>query len=535
VAGASVLVDYVLTVAVSISAGVAAVTSAFPELRQHRVLMCLAFIALLTVGNLRGVKESGRLFAFPTYVYVFVLGALILYGLYRSYFGGLGPLPPDEEALEELTHGGALLTGVAMLALMRAFASGAVALTGIEAIADGVPAFRKPESRNAAITLVTMGTILATAFFGISVLAHRLQPTVSEDETVLSILGTAVFGDGSVLYFALQASTVAILLLAANTAYADFPRVSSIIARDGFLPRQLYNRGDRLVFSNGILALSAVASALIVAFAGITSALIPLYAVGVFTGFTLSQTGMVRYHRRLQEPGWRRRATVNAIGAVATAVVLVEVVVSKFIYGAWIPVVIIPVIVAGLKAVHRHYSGVSDSLRVPDDYRTRFHTHTVVVLVGSVHRGVLDAIAYARLLAPDRLIAVTVVTNAEEERRIAQQWSEYGLDEIELQTLYSPYRELTEPVLRYLDELDRRWQDDIITVVLPEFIVGRWWEQLLHNQSAFLLKVRLLFRRDTVVTSVPYHLHRTAAEEQQAMDVSGDGAGRRLRRAVSRR
>ena len=296
VAGASLLVDYVLTVAVSVSAGVAAITSAFPSTQDIRVPMCLGFIALMTVANLRGVKESGRLFAGPTYLYVLALTALIGYGLYRSYFGGLDPLPVDEESLNELTENGSLITGITLFALLRAFSSGAVALSGVEAISNGVPAFRPPEPRNAARTLIWMSCILGATFFGISVLAHRLQPTVSEHETLLSIMGGAVFGDGTFFYYVLQFSTFAILILAANTAYADFPRLSSIIARDGFLPRQLKSRGDRLVFSNGILVLAGVAGLLVVIFGGETSALIPLYAVGVFTGFTLSQTGMCVHH-----------------------------------------------------------------------------------------------------------------------------------------------------------------------------------------------------------------------------------------------
>ena len=314
VAGASLLVDYVLTVAVSVSAGVAAITSAFPSTQSARVPMCIFFIALMTVGNLRGVKESGRLFAGPTYIYVFALVTLIVVGLSRSFFGHLEPLPVNQESLNEITDNGALITGVTVFALLRAFSSGAVALSGVEAISNGVPAFRSPEPRNAARTLIWMATILGSTFFGISVLAHRLRPTVSEHETLLSIMGKAVFGSGTFFYFLLQFSTFAILILAANTAYADFPRLSSIIARDGFLPRQLANRGDRLVFSNGVLVLAGVATLLIVVFGGKTSALIPLYAVGVFTGFTLSQTGMVVHHHRLREPRWQSKAVDQRSG-----------------------------------------------------------------------------------------------------------------------------------------------------------------------------------------------------------------------------
>ncbi len=507
VAGASLLVDYTLTVAVSVSAGVAAITSAFPELRESRVGLCLAFIFLLTAVNLRGVKESGRLFAVPTYVYVLTLGALLAVGLVRSFTGSLPALEPNQEALAELTQNGALIGSVTVLALMRAFSSGAVALSGIEAISNGVPAFRKDEARNASATLVAMGVILATSFFGISVLAQRLRPTIEEGgETLLSIMGGAVFGNGSVIYYTFQAATAAILILAANTAFNAFPSLSSILARDSYLPRQLYNRGDRLVYSNGVLLLAGAAAVLIVAFGGITTALIPLYAVGVFTGFTLSQSGMVRHHLRLKEPSWRRNVIINATGALASFAVLAVVVVSKFTIGAWVPAVVIPLIVVALRAVHRHYSRVAELLRVPEGFRPLPHTHTVVVLVGSIHQGVLAALTYARSLAPDRLIALSVVSSTEESEEICAQWDRYHLEDIDLERRYSAYRELTKPVLKYLDELDAAYENDIITVVVPEFVLGRWWQQFLHNQSALALKGRLLFRRNTVVTSVPFHL-----------------------------
>ena len=525
VAGASLLVDYVLTVAVSISAGVAAITSAVPELRDHRVGLCMGFIALLALANLRGLKESAQVFAIPTYVYVLSLGSLLAYGLYRSFFGDLGPLPEVEERYAEFTKDGALLTGVTAYVFARAFSSGAVALTGVEAISNGVRTFRPPESRNAAITLVWMGGILATFFFGISVLAHRIRPTLSEDETVLSILGSTVFGDGAFMYYVLQASTAMILLLAANTAFAGFPQIASILARDGYLPRQLHNRGDRLVFSNGIIALAVVAALLVAAFGGVTTALIPLYAVGVFTGFTLAQFGMCRHHQRLRGKGWKGHYAVNLVGAIATGIVLVVVIVSKFTIGAWVPVVLIPLIVALLKAVKRHYDRVAKALSVPEDYRPRRHTHTVVVLVGSVHRATLAALAYAKSLAPDRLVAVTVVSDEAEAERIQEQWDQYRLD-TPLHIESSPYRELTSPVLRYLDELDTQYDNDIITVILPEFVLTRWWEQLLHNQSALMLKARLLFRRNTVVVSVPYHIERGIVDVPDVMSSTGSGDSR---------
>ncbi|MGH9267870.1 MAG: APC family permease, partial [Acidimicrobiales bacterium] len=416
VAAASLLTDYVLTVAVSISAGVAAIVSAAPSLVGHRVGLGLVLIGLITVANLRGIKESGQVFAIPTYVYILALGGLIVWGLFDFYFGDLDPLPVNEEALREFT-GGAALSGVTLFVLMRAFSSGAVALTGVEAISNAVPAFRRPESKNAATTLMLMVGILGVYFVGISVLAQNLRPTLNEEETILSILGRAVFGDGTILYITLQAATATILILAANTAYNAFPAVCSIIAKDGFLPRQLFNRGDRLVFSNGILALSVAAGVLLAAFGGVTTALIPLYAVGVFTSFTLSQLGMVQHHRKERHPGWQRAAVVNAVGAVATGVVLIVVVVSKFTIGAWVPVVVIPFIIALFRGVKRHYTQVSQALAIPPGWRPPRLNHTVVVLVGGVHRGVLEALAYARSLAPNHLVAVTVVSDEEEQAR----------------------------------------------------------------------------------------------------------------------
>jgi amino acid transporter len=505
VAAGSMLTDYVLTVAVSISAGVAAITSAVPELREHRVGLGLALIGLITLANLRGLKEAGTIFAAPTYVYILALGGMILYGLFRSFTGSLDPLPVNEEQLVHFTPESGVFAGVTIFALMRAFSSGAVALTGVEAISIAVPAFKNPAPKNAAKTLVAMIAILGSFFFGISVLAHRLRPTLSEDETILSILGDAVFGRGSVAYILLQASTAAILILAANTAYTAFPTMCSIIARDGFLPRQLFNRGDRLVFSNGVLLLALAAAGLLIGFGGVTTALIPLYAVGVFTSFTLSQTGMVRYHLRQRLPGWRGRAVTNGAGAVTTGLVLVVVLVSKFTIGAWIPVVLIPALITIFRGVHKHYVRVGQRLAVPVGWRPPRKNHTVIVLVGGVHRGVLEALAYARLLTPDHLVPVTVVSDEEEQEKIERAWSEHEISE-PIDIIYSPYRELSRPILRFLDEIDTRWENDVVTVLIPEVVVRRWWEQLLHNQTALFLKGRLLFRKGVVVTSVPYHL-----------------------------
>jgi amino acid transporter len=518
VAGASLLVDYILTVAVSVSAGVAAITSAFPALRPERVEICLGFIAIMTIANLRGMKESGRLFAGPTYVYILALAALISVGLFRLATGSLEPLVPNTEALEELT-GGNELTGLTVLIFLRAFSSGAVALTGVEAISNGVPAFKKPESKHAATTLLMMGTILATFFFGISLLASRLRPTPNESETLLSLMGREVFNGETLPYYILQFSTFAILILAANTAFADFPRVSSILAQDGYLPAQLKNRGDRLVFSNGILALAAVAALLIVVFSGDTSKLIPLYAVGVFCGFTLSQIGMVRHHQKLREPSWRRGVIVNSIGAVATFIVLMVVVVSKFAIGAWIPAVLIPIIVVVFKRVKRHYTKVRAALKVePGDHIPR-HSHTVVILVGSVNLGVLKAVAYARSMRPDRLVAISVVTSAEEETALVDAWEKFELP-VELRTIFSAYRDLTGPVMQLIDELDGERPDDVVTVVIPEFVVEHWWDQALHNQSALVIKSKLRQRPNTAILSVPIQIGDLNELESDSLEAS---------------
>jgi amino acid transporter len=505
IAGASLLVDYILTVAVSISAGVAAIVSipTFQDLAKHRVALGLILIVFISLANLRGIKESGRIFAVPTYIYIAILGALVSYGLFRSFviddIHRINPLAFKQE-------GGNIFGGtLGIFILLKGFSSGAVALTGVEAISNGVPAFRRPESKNAAATLVWMGIILGTLFMGVQVLAHRLGPYPSEKTTVMSQLGTAVFGSGTVLYVILQFATAAILTLAANTAYADFPRLSSIIAHDGYLPRQLANRGDRLVFSNGVIVLATAAGALIIAFGGKTNALIPLYAVGVFLSFTLSQAGMVRHHQKEREKGYKRNIGINAVGSVATLIVLLIVASTKFTSGAWVPLIVIPIIVFVFKSIKRHYRTVADGLRVTPDYKPRRMNHTVVVLIGGVHRGVLEALAYARSINPNHLVAVSVVSDEEEQAKLEQQWSEFGLD-VPLEIVYSPYRELTRPILRYVDELDARWENDVITVLLPEFVVRHWWGNLLHNQTALLLKGRLLFRKGTVVTSLPYHL-----------------------------
>jgi amino acid transporter len=501
VAGASLLTDYILTVAVSVAGGVLAIQSAFDFDSQWRVPLCLVMVVVMTVANLRGLRESGSLFAPPTYLYIVMLVLLIGVGFYRIFVKDLGPIPLSELS-EEARELAAETEALGILMLLRAFSSGAVALSGVEAVSNGVPAFRKPESRNAATTLAMMAAILGTCFLGVSVLASRLQPYRGHDDpTGIALMAEHVYGGKTVLFWITQLATFAILILAANTAYVGFPGLSSIIARDGYLPRQLANRGDKLVFSNGILFLAGAAAVLIVAFRGNISALIPLYAFGVFTGFTLSQAGMVVHHRRFREPHWRSSLAVNAVGCVATGIVALVVVVSKFTEGAWIPAVLIPALVVTFQLIKRHYQRVREVVQVDPDYWPPRRTHLVVVLVGSVNRGVIDAVQYARSLAPERLIALTVVTDQDDHDAVLDAWAAHNMP-IPLHTISSPYRELTQPVLEYLDELDAESPDDVITVVIPEFVT-QWKTQWLHNQSAFALKARLLYRPNTVVTSVP--------------------------------
>jgi amino acid transporter len=505
VAAASLLVDYILTVAVSISAGVAAISSipAFSDVAKHRVLVGIFLIVLITLANLRGIKESGRLFAAPTYLYIVMISALIIYGLVRAFIlKDISNIPFDQKAFDGTLESGGTL---GLFLILKGFSSGAVALTGVEAISNGVPAFKKPESKNAAATLVWMAVILGTLFMGISILAHHLQPYPSHDITVLAQLGIQVFGQGAV-FFVLQIATALILILAANTAYADFPRVASVIAFDEYLPHQMRNRGDRLVFSNGVLILATAAIVLIVAFGGVTTALIPLYAVGVFTSFTLSQAGMVRHHQKQREENWRRHAIMNGIGSVATLIVLVIVATTKFTSGAWVPLVLIPLIILLFKAIRRHYLRVDRALKANlTSEMTRPRRNTVVVLVGNVNGGVLQALSYAKSLNPNYLVAVRLVDSDEEAAEVNKVWLDAGFD-IPLETVYSPYRELRRPLLEFLDRLDEQYENDNVTVIIPEFVVRHWWENILHNQSALRIKRWLLFRRGTMVTSVPYHI-----------------------------
>ena len=511
VAGASLLVDYILTVAVSVAGGVLAIRTATGFDTRWTVPVCLSCVFLMTVVNLRGVKESGATFAGPTYFYIAMLLLLLGTGFYRVFVQHLGPIP-EKLLSEDAIATSKLHKSLGLYMLLRAFSSGAVALSGVEAVSNGVPAFRKPESKNAATTLVWMGVILGSCFLGVSILAAKLKPFRGDkDGNGLGLMAEHIYGGKGTLFWMLMVGTFLILILAANTAYADFPRLASIIARDGYVPRQFFNRGARLVFSNGVIFLAAIASILIIVFKGDISGLIPLYAFGVFTGFTLSQAGMVRHHIKEKQPNWRVGMAINAIGAAATGLIALVVVVSKFTEGAWIPAALIPIMVLAFRGIGKHYKRSRGAVVAPPGYRAPRETHTMVVLVGGVNKGVLRAVQYAKSLNPDRIMAVTVASNDEERKAVEDQWKAFEVP-IELHTVYSPYRELTRPILKFIDELDDQHSDDIITVVIPEFVtsVATQW---LHNGSAFALKAKLLYRPHTAVVSVPIHTMGDHTEE----------------------
>jgi amino acid transporter len=501
-AAAALLVDYVLTVAVSVVAGIAAVTSAFPPLHRYRVLLSVFVVVLIAVGNLRGVRESARLFAAPTYLFVVSILGMVAYGLVGAVFNWLpaAPFEPHPPGLE----------GISLFLFLRAYAAGCTALTGVEAVSNGVQALKTPEGRNAATVMTTLGVLAILMFLGITYLAYDFGIAAGGDETVVSKIAHRVFGTG-VFYYAIQATTMLILVFAANTSYADFPRLSSILARDRFVPRQFANQGDRLVFSNGIIILSGFAILLIVAFGGDTHALLPLYAVGVFMSFTLSQSGMVRHWLKVGGPGWRWRLVVNGLGAVATFVVLLTLAGTKFLEGAWIVVVVIPILVGTFVIMHRHYDEVARALSLEGMTGPPPMNHTVLVLVGDLHRGVVRALQYARTLAPTAAVrGVYVETDPAFTTRLEDRWGKWGLG-VPLVVLTSPYRSLLRPFLDYLDEIQSRGDDQIVTIVLPEFLPRRWWQHVLHNQTALLIKGALLFRKNTVVADVPYLLRRPSA------------------------
>ena len=499
IAAASLLIDYVLTVAVSIAAGVAAITSAFPEWHVSRVEMTLGFVLLLMVGNLRGIRESGRIFAVPTYFFIVTTLLLIAVGAVRALTGGIQAVT----AADPVQSPGDMLT---LFLLLTAFANGCTAMTGVEAVSNGVPAFQPPEPRNAAATMLMMALLSITMFLGITLLAHTYGIVPSEKETVVSQLARGVFGSRGIAYYGVQAATMLILVLAANTAYADFPRLASILARDRYMPRQFMNQGDRLAFSNGIVGLSAFAAVLLVIFGGDTHALIPLYMIGVFVSFTLSQAGMVVHWRRARGPGWRTSAFVNGLGAIVTGIVLLVVAATKTLEGAWIILLLIPANVAFFRVTRRHYDAVAQQLTMKG-WQPRGRRHnTVLVPISGVQRAVAEAPDYAASLSDDvRAVYVDVDPAATEQLR--EHWKTFS-PRIPLIALESPYRSLMEPLLEYIENVSAERPDGFVTVVLPEFVPARWWHHLFHNQRALLIKGALLFKPNTVVTSVPFHLQQ---------------------------
>lgn len=495
VAGSALLVDYVLTVSVSTASGVAAITSAFPALFPHRVALCVVFVFLVMVANLRGIRETGRIFALPTYWFILCLALLVGGGFYRLLTQGAPPPPEAIPMQEPLTT----------FLILRAFSGGCAALTGTEAVANGVQYFRPPESRNAGITLIWMASILAVSFLGVTYLAHFYHIVPRSEETVISMLGRQIFGRGLV-YYMIQAATAVILLLAVNTSFAGFPMLASIMAKDGFLPRQFANLGDRLVFSNGIILLAGVSNVLLVVFGGSTHALIPLYAIGVFTAFTLSQAGMVKHWWKEHGPRWRSHAAVNAVGAIATGIVVVVIGTTKFVHGAWMVVIIIPMLVAAFLAVRRHYESMRSQLTLKGFSPPKLGRHPVVVLVGGIHRGVVTALTYAKAISPN-VTAIAVDLDPTATSRLRLQWQEWA-PEVPLVILDSPYRSVLQPVLHYIDQMEKQRDGEYMTIILPEFVPARWWHHLLHNQTALLIKGALLFRRGKVAISIPYHLDR---------------------------
>jgi amino acid transporter len=506
-AGAALLLDYILTVAVSIAAAVAAIVSAFPEMHDHRVVLGVALVLLVTVLNLRGIRESGSIFAVPTYLFLLGIFALLVIGFVRNALDGFEVHDAQLVAAEQGAQ------SVTVFLVLRAFASGCSALTGVEAISDGVPAFQPPEWKNARVTLSVMVTILIVLFGGISLLAHQYGavPMSAEEsgyQTVVSQIARGVFGGTNVAYYYIQFATMAILVLAANTAYSDFPRLAYFLARDHYMPRQYTYRGDRLAYSTGILTLGLMSALILAIFGGETEKLIPLYAFGVFLSFTLSQSGMVVRWRRLREAGWKQGVIINGIGAISTFIVLLVVAVTKFTHGAWIVMALIPVLVFAFRSIHRHYQNAANELQAQTPLDPGEIKHTVIVPIAAINRIAKQTLAYARSIS-DNVTAVHITDDEEEIQEMRKRWAELGTD-IPLVIIESPYRALIGPLIAYIDEVDSQRPDDTITIVLPEFVARHWWEQVLHNQSALRIKAALLFRPGTVVTSVPYHLERTS-------------------------
>lgn len=515
-AGAALLIDYVLLAAVAVSSGVAQIVSAYTILFPYRVELAVGLVLLIMLANLRGVRESGVTFAIPNYFFLVMMFLLVGVAMFQYYSGTLGDVvnPPPLEL-------GAAIQPVTIFLILRAFSNGTTALTGVECISNGVTAFKEPRSHNAAITMIWMSTILGVLFIGITFLIGEIGAIPSEEETVISQLARTAYGNRDILYLATMAGTTIILILATNTAFADFPRLSALHASDGFLPRQLTYRGSRLVYSRGIIALAVIASLLIVVFKASVTALVPLWAIGVFLSFTLSQTGMAyrwwkighmpigeevreRGSTLKYQPNWLPRLLINGFGAICTAVVTLVFAVTKFRDGAWIVVVVTPALVAGFFAIHRHYKGLADRLSLKHSTRRPHITrHRVILPISGVHQGTLDALRYARLLSDD-VTAVYVSIDRASAEDIQRKWEVWG-EGVRLVNLESPYRLLLEPLLKYVEEIIRERQpNEIVTIVVPQFVPRRWWHNLLHAQTATWLRLALLFRPGIVITDVPY-------------------------------
>jgi amino acid transporter len=537
---AALLVDYVLTVAVSVSSGVQNAKSAFPYLDGREAWVAAGVVVVLMALNLRGVRESGTLFAIPTYCFMFAILSMVFYGLFRILVLGEEIQAHSAQYGIEPDPQYAAFTGFAMVALLaRTFSSGCAALTGVEAISNGVPAFRKPKSKNAATTLLLLGTIAVTMLMGVVVLANLTDLKLIDaghsyytlngervdviEETAIGQLSAAVFDEFKPLFYFVVAATMLILFLAANTAFNGFPVLGSILARDGYLPRQLHTRGDRLAYSNGIIVLAFFAIVLIIAFDADVTALIQLYVVGVFVSFTVSQLGMLRHwtrHLRIEKnPAVRgrmiRSRVINAIGLTMTATVLVIVLVSKFTKGAYIAIIAMAILFAIMKMIRRHYETVAqETALVEGEDRTLPSRVRAVVLVSRLHKPTLRALAFAKAARPSTLEALTVSIDPDETARLVKQWEEADTG-VPLKVIASPYREVTNPIIDYVKNLRRESPRDVVTVYIPEYVVGHWWEQILHNQSALRLKGRLLFTPGVMVTSVPFLLASSSKAEQR--------------------
>ncbi len=501
IAAAALIIDYVLTVAVSVAAGVAAVTSAIPVLFPHREALGLTAIIVVLIVNLRGVRESGRIFAVPTYVFIGSILLMLGAGFMQIFLGHSVPVAQGPAVAKDT-----ITEGLTLFLLLRAFSSGCAALTGVEVISNGVAVFRRPESKNAATTMAGMATILAILFLGITMLAYHFGVLPKEDETVVSQIARATFGGGP-LYYLVQASTMAILILAANSSFAGFPRLASILAHDGYMPQQMRARGDRLVFSNGIIILGLFACALIIVFRGDTHALIPLYAVGVFLSFTLSQTGMVKHWLVKRGRHWRKRLTINGLGALATGLATLIIAGTKFMNGAWIVIGLLPLLITCFRAIHRHYVIAGKQVELERDHRPpQPKRNTVVIPISGVNRAVLRALDYARSHS-STIRAVLVNVDKEETALTEIKWAQWGCG-VNLVVLPSPYRSVLRSLLDYIEDLLQKDPNGWVTVVIPEILPARWWQNILHNQRALMLKAALLFKERVILIDVPFHLER---------------------------